>query len=144
MAADHPQWSTTSGQQDVERPRLVDPRGVLAREGQRVEAGHRAGGEDLAAQPQVPGRSRVVEQAITAADQEHAQHDREDQRRPVPGSGGCKRAHVDGHLDVATRRFVWRIRPITSVGHARSVASISSADAVHRSCAVESVRDPVA
>ena len=48
-----------------------------------------SGGEDLAAQPQVPGRSRIVEQAVTAADQEHGQHDREDQRRPVPGSGGC-------------------------------------------------------
>ena len=65
IAADHPQWSTTSGEQDVERPRLVDPRGVVVREGQGVGARHAAGGEDLAAQPQVPGRSRVVEQPVT-------------------------------------------------------------------------------
>ena len=119
IAADHPQGSTTSASR-TSNAHDWSTHGDVSRVKVNVSnRGTAAGGEDLAAQPQVPGRSRIVEQPITAANQRHAQHDHEDHVDRSRYQTAASEFKLACHLGLDNGRLFERTLPVANLGHAR-------------------------
>jgi hypothetical protein len=84
---------------------------LSAREGQRVKPGHVSPDEDLAAEPEVPGRSRIVQERTRSSDQKRGQNNQEHQV-DRSGDDSAVVSECFDHLDAGKTSIFWADGPL--------------------------------